>query len=176
MKDLVGKPIGNRKLASIGNNLFLVNMEEEKFIDLNKKYSRPESCPNMVSPKCNTEIWKSNLTSSYKMNKIDLQRTENLHAKAAYAVTVTSDKIMAANLSQKQSKETPLADALALLGKATADLNQFWRKKLRSRLPDKIRPLATNVPAGSQWLFGDDLNKRIAQISSMNNALSESFK
>ena len=37
VKHLVGKPIGNRKLASIANNLFLVNMEEEKLKDLNKK-------------------------------------------------------------------------------------------------------------------------------------------
>ena len=44
VKDLVGKPIGNRKLASIANNLFLVNMEEEKLKDLNKKYSRPKNC------------------------------------------------------------------------------------------------------------------------------------
>ena len=39
-----------------------------------------------------------------------------------------------------------------------------------------MRPVATNVPPGSQWLFGDDLNKRIAQISSMNNALSQTLK
>ena len=39
-----------------------------------------------------------------------------------------------------------------------------------------MRPLTTNVVAGSQWLFGDDLSKRIAQISSMNNALSQTFK
>ena len=51
VKDLVGKPIGNRKLAFIANNLFLVNMEEEKLKDLNKKYSRPENCPNMTTPK-----------------------------------------------------------------------------------------------------------------------------
>ena len=38
-----------------------------------------------------------------------------------------------------------------------------------------MRPVATNVPPGSQWLFGDDLNKRIAQISSMN-VLSQTFK
>ena len=39
-----------------------------------------------------------------------------------------------------------------------------------------MRPLATNIPAGSQWLFGGDLNEKIAQISSMNNALSQTFK
>ena len=70
MKDLVGKPIGNRKLASIANNFFLVNMEEEKLKDLNKKYSRLENCPNMVTPKRSSEVWKSNLTSTYRMNKI----------------------------------------------------------------------------------------------------------
>ena len=70
-------------------------------------------------------------------------------------MTVASDKIMSFNLLQEQSKEliTPLVDVLALLGKATADLNQFWRNNLRSRLPDKMRPLATNVPAGSQLLI-----------------------
>ena len=50
-----------------------------------------------------------------------------MHVKAAYAVKVASDKIMSSNLLQEQSKEliTPLVDALDLLGKARADLNQF---------------------------------------------------
>ena len=178
VKDTVGKPIGNRKLASIANILFLVNMEEEKLKDLNKKYSRPENCPKMVTPKCNSEIWKSKLTSTCRMNEKELQRIKNLHVKATYAVTVASDKIMSSNLLQEQSKEliTPIVDALALLGKATVDLNQFRRSNLRSRLPEKMIPLATIVPVGSQWLFGDDLSKRIAQISSMNDALSQTFK
>ena len=130
----------------------------------------------MANPKCNSEIWKSNL-NSYRMNEIELHRIEHLHVKAAYAVTVASDKIMGSNLLQEQSKEliTPIVDAVALLGKATADLNQFRRNNLRSRLPDKMRPQVTNLPAVSQWLFGDDFNKRKAQISSMNNALSQTF-
>ena len=73
VKDLVGKPIVNRELASIASNLFLNNMEEEKPKDLNKKHSRPENCPNMATSKCNSEIWKSNLTSTHIMNEIELQ-------------------------------------------------------------------------------------------------------
>ena len=103
VKDLVGKPIGNRKLASIANNLFLVNTEEEKLKDLHKKYSRPGNCPNMVTPKCNSQIWKSNLTSTCRMNETELQRIGNLHVKVAYAVAVASDKIMNSNLLQEQS-------------------------------------------------------------------------
>ena len=65
-------------------------------------------------------------------------------------MTIASDKIMSSNLLQEQSKEliTPLVDDLALLGKATVDLNQFYRNNLRLSLPDKMRPLAANVPAG----------------------------
>ena len=59
----------------------------------------------MVTPKCDTEIWKSNLTLSHRMNEIDFQRIENSHVKAAYAVTVASDKIMGSNLLQEQSKK-----------------------------------------------------------------------
>ena len=42
---------------------------------------------------------------------------------------------MSSNLLQEQSKEliTPLVDVLALLRKATADLNQFRRNNLKSR-------------------------------------------
>ena len=58
-------------------------------------------------------MWKSNPASTYKMNKIEFQRIENLHVKAAYAVIVASDKIMSSNLLQEQSKEliTPFVDA-----------------------------------------------------------------
>ena len=36
VKGLVGKPFGNEKLASLANNLFLVNIEKEKLKDLKK--------------------------------------------------------------------------------------------------------------------------------------------
>ena len=80
VKDLVGKPTANRELASVANNLFLVSMEEEKLKDLNKKYRRPENCPNMMTPKCNSEIWKSTLTSTYRVNEIDIKRIEHLQS------------------------------------------------------------------------------------------------
>ena len=59
----------------------------------------------MVTPKCNTEISKYNLTSIYKRNEIELQRIDHLHFKVPYTVTVASDKIMRSNLLQEQSKE-----------------------------------------------------------------------
>ena len=67
---------------------------------------------------------------------------------------------------------TPLIDSLAFLGLVSSELNQFRRDYLKSRLPEKIKLLAKNVPAKLEWLFGDDLNKRINTISSTNTALA----
>ena len=39
-----------------------------------------------------------------------------------------------------------------------------------------MKPLAKNVPAKSEWLFEDDLNKRIYTISSTNTALTASSR
>ena len=35
-----------------------------------------------------------------------------------------------------------------------------------------MKPLAKNVPGKSEWLFGDDLNKRINALSSTNTAFT----
>ena len=71
------------------------------------------------------------------------------------------------------SKEllTPLKDALAFLGQAASNANQFRGDISRPRLSGRMRQLAKNVPLGSEILFGDDLNKRITQINNTNNAL-----
>ena len=180
VKDAVGKPLNSSRLASIANIMFIVNMDEEKFKALHKKYNVPENCPNIIVPKCNGEIWKNNLTSPYRINEIRLQNIQNLTVKAAYAVTEACDKILnkMGKMKQELSKElvSPLIDGLAFLGKAITDMNQFRRNNLKPRLPEKLKPLADNVPSESQWLFGDDLSKRISQINNMNSALTQSFR
>ena len=62
VKETTRKPLNSSKLASRTHKMFIVNMDEEKFYALNKKYNIPENCHSMVVPKCN-EIWKCNLTS-----------------------------------------------------------------------------------------------------------------
>ena len=93
--------------------------------------------------------------------------------KAACAMTDACDKIMKLNLKSDQQREmiTPVTDALALLGVVTAENNQFKREQMKDRFPGKMQPLAKNVPPECEWLFGNDLSKRINQLNSMNTAL-----
>ena len=85
MKEL-GKPV-SKKLSKILIKLFLNDMEEEKFKTINKKYRRPESCPAIVAPKVNSEIWNENLQASHRMTDINLRKTQLLNVSAAYTVT-----------------------------------------------------------------------------------------
>ena len=57
-----------------------------------------------------------------------------------------------------------------------ADMNQFRRNNLKPRLPEKLKPLADNVPSKLQPLFGDNLSKRISQVNNMNSDLTQSFR
>ena len=70
---------------------------------------------------------------------------------------------------------TPLTDSLAFLGLVSSELNQFRKNYLKSRVREKMKPLTKNGPAKSEWLFGDDLNKRINTISSTNTAITASI-
>ena len=114
----------------------------KSFKALNKNYNLPENCPTMIVPKCNAEIWKSNLNSPCRINEIRLQ---NLSAKAAYAVAEACGKILEkmSKMKRNQSKElvSPLVDGLAFLEKALTDMNQFCRNNLKSRLPKKVENL-----------------------------------
>ena len=62
-KEKLGTPV-SEKLAKIVNFLFTSGMEEEKLKKLNKKYKRPENCPQLSAPKVNSEVW----------NKMDLSK------------------------------------------------------------------------------------------------------
>ena len=92
--------------------------------------------------------------------------------KAACAMTDAWDKIMKMNLKSDQCREmiASVIDALALLGVVTAEINQFRREQMKDWLPAKMQPLTKNVPLESEWLFGNDLSKRINQLNSTNTA------
>ena len=93
--------------------------------------------------------------------------------KAACAMTDVCDKIMKLNLKPDQCREmiTPVIDALALVGVVTAEINQFRSEQMKDRLPAKILSLKKSIPPESEWLFGNDLSKRISQLNSTNTAL-----
>ena len=128
----------------------------------------------MITPKFNEEIWRGDiLNTSRRSNDRVLPKIQMQTVKAACTMNDACDNIMKMNLKSHQYKEmiVPVIDALALLGVVTAEINQFRREQMKDRLPAKIQPLTKNVPPEPEWLFGNDMSKRINQLSSTNTAL-----
>ena len=66
VKEEVGSPLKNSKLAGIINNLFIEKLDEEKLKKLVKTYiyNKPENCPNMITLKCDEEIWRGDILNT----------------------------------------------------------------------------------------------------------------
>ena len=56
--------------------------------------------------------------------------------------------------------------SLSILTKSCTDLNQYRRDNMNNQCQFSLRNLANNVPAGSAFLYGDDL---AGLIRSLNN-------
>ena len=112
---------------------------------------------------------------------IILQRITMEINKATSATTNVSDLIIkmkdsglqgvSANAYQLQLNNLIICtfDSLSFSAKSYNDLNQYRRDNTKDQFQPSLRKLANNVPAGSAFLFGDDLAGR---IRSLNNTIS----
>ena len=106
VKEEVRSPLKNSKLAGIMNNLFIEKLDEEKLEKLVKTYYKLENCPNMITPKCDEEIWRGDiLNTSRRPNDIVLQKIQMYTVKAACAMADACDKIVKLNLKSDQCRE-----------------------------------------------------------------------
>lgn len=66
---------------------------------------------------------------------------------------------------------TPVINSLAFLEIST--INQLRRDLVQPEPPPNLKPLAKDVPSGADILFGNEINKRISQLSATNSALQK---
>ena len=107
-----------------------------------------ENSPNILTHKCNEEIWRDDIPSiCRRSNDVALQNIPMHTVQVTCAMTDARDKIINLNLKSDQYKEivTPVVDFLALLEVVTAEINQFWREKMKDRLPAKHQPLTKTL-------------------------------
>ena len=120
MADDKGEDI-NPQLAKIADGLWANKLGEDKLKKKLKKYPTPANCSNMIVPKCNQEIWTNSLTSNLRFNDLSLQKTQCHVSKAATAVMLVRNQLIAQKTREGKKLETNqlmslTTDALALLG------------------------------------------------------------
>ncbi len=168
----------NPKLAKIASGLFTKKLPAEKLTAKLKKHNPPANCTGLYIPKCNGDIWNTNLNSELRNSDQSLQKLTGQLIKASSAILAHTNNLV--SLQEQKATDIPLGDmtascidVLTILGNMHQDLTQFRRDIIKPKLPGKLQRLATNVPAESKELFGDELNKRIVSLISSNKALME---
>ncbi len=137
-------------LADIVNSLLKDKLLKEKLAEVQAKYTRLENCPNLVSPKVNKQIWQ-------QMR----QETRNTDSSLQKAV------LEVCNIAVEDQK-CKLAHAAVLLLAANRKVNMRRRDLIRPDLNKQFSSLCNPSIAISAYLFGDDLNKEVEELTKSN--------
>ena len=140
-------------------------LPKEKFDALQRDYLRPENCPDLFAPKINKQIWQQ-LKQDTKNRDSSLQKIQATLMSSLYAMLHVYNNLA----SSKQDKDnlTPLNHAAILLLSANRDFNLKCRELIRGDLNKQYAELCSPSVPVSSYLFGDDLNKEVEDVTKAN--------
>ena len=172
-----GDPISS-DFAKIINNAILKPLNREKLITKLEKFPRPENLPSL---KVNEEIWCEMLQPRVRSKDVKTQKTQGCVLKAIGAISniannllnLKSNKTLSASDLRKELAPIihDCTDSIAILSHTNAEIEQNRREDIVGCLDRRYRRLAKNVEPDSEWLFGDDLTKRILNINTNKKLL-----
>ena len=174
--DETGPPV-HPKLAVKVDDRFLTNLNNEVVTQKIKAYIRPDNCPNLVVPKCSSEVWR-NLSKFQRATDFKVSHGQKSINSGATAVVEILDQLLTSAKSP-QSLQIPQlvakgCDALALFGHASQELSYHRRDTLRPAIKREYASLVNRgVPVTSQ-LFGDDIVKTMKDAKQETSIIKES--
>ena len=168
-------------------------MDAEK---LKKKlyiFKTPLNCGFLTTKKCNTEIWSLQMNEQQRSNDLKVQKLQNSLVKGTIAVAQLTDAILKLHrdkdLTPKGYRKAlsgllgMASDSVALLAQTHQMTNDFRRRKITYAFGQNFKGLDKNVDEKSEWLFGDDISKKVTELKNhqktfqnTNNSSSYSSK
>ena len=150
-------PAIDANLAEIVKSLLTEKLTKEKLAEVQNKYLRPENCTNLVAPKINKQIWQQ-LRQETRNNDSAFQKAQSLLLSGLYAV------LQLCNSANGDQRNVLTPTAVQLLS-ANRELNLKRRDLIRPDLNKQYAPLCNPSTAVSTFLFGDDLNKEVEELT-----------
>ena len=138
-------------------SLLTEKLTKEKLAEAQNKYLRPENCTNLVAPKINKQIWQQ-LRQETRNNDSAFQKAQSLLLSGLYAVLQLCN-------SANGDQRNVLTHTAVLLLSANRELNLKRRDLIRPDLNKQYAPLCNPSTAVSTFLFGDDLNKEVEELT-----------
>ena len=177
----IGEPIGSN-LAKIINNVIRTPTNKEKLVKKLESHPRPENLDSLKVKKCNTEIWSEMLSSKTRSKDLKTQKLQGCILKTAGVISKVTETLInlknSKNLSLNNLRNSigPMVhdctDSLALLSHVNGRLEQTRRDNIAYFLDSQYHALRKNTPSESEFLFGDDLPKRIMNVTTNKKLFS----
>lgn len=169
----------NEKLAKNVNLSFRKFLSTTNQKTVKEKYKIPSNCENVKVPKVNFEIWEE-ARHFIKTKDLSLVKAQTLMSKAAVPIIEIVNEGLKEKGSQEEKSKTRItkaSDALIMLASAFTELNQIRKDNFKRGLPAQYRNRLCNTgnEPSKDWLFGDELPKKIKEINdtrSMSSKLS----
>ena len=158
-------PAIDSSLAEIVKSLLLEKLPKDKLAAVQNKYLRQENCTNLVVPKINKQIWQQ-LRQETRNNDSAFQKAQSLLLSGLYAVLQTC------NSSSGQQKNV-LTHAAVLLLSSNRELSLKRRDLIRPDLNKQYASLCNSSTPVSSFLFGDELNKEVEELTKSHKLSSK---
>ena len=179
-------PEVNSSLAGATKVFWQNSINEDKLQRTLESSRVPSNCTYLSVQQVNKEIW-SCTSGDICTKDWSLQKVQEMHG------AMSANIIQAANLLYKikaefaevskdlGSKLNPaidkLRDALILAGKSNLQLNTHRREAFKPSIPADLKRLVDKPTEDSrQWLFGDNIKERLAEIRGENSIRQEFMK
>ena len=158
-------PAIDANLADIVKSLLTEKVAKDKLTEVQNKYCRPENCTNLVAPKINKQIWQQ-LRQETRNNDSAIQKAQSLLLSGLYAVLQMCN-------SSSGDQRNVLTHTAAILLSANRELNLKRRDLIRPDLNKQYASLCNPSTAVSTFLFGDDLNKEVEELTKSHKLSSK---
>ena len=158
-------PAIDANLADIVKSLLTEKVAKDKLTEVQNKYCRPENCTNLVAPKINKQIWQQ-LRQDTRNNDSAIQKAQSLLLSGLYAVLQMCN-------SSSGDQRNVLTHTAVLLLSANRELNLKRRDLIRPDLNKQYASLCNPSTAVSTFLFGDDLNKEVEELTKSHKLSSK---
>ena len=171
VRDKVDKAV-NSDLADLVNNFFQNGLPDDQVSELLKNIDRPENCPMLKKTRVNQLIW--DLLSDYtRAEENRVQYRQGLVVNAGILLTKLVNTLN--ECKNKEGDDFPFqdminlgTDALGLLGHWNRSTNLARRDYQRPDLSDEYYHLCSSTVPYTEFLYGDDISKKVSDIDSIN--------
>lgn len=150
-------PAIDANLADIVKSLLTEKLSKDKLAEVQNKYLRPENCTDLVAPKINKQIWQQ-LRQETRNSDSAFQKAQSLVLSGLYAILQLCN-------SSSGDQRNVLTHTAVLLLSANRELNLKRRDLIRPDLNKQYASLCNPSTPVSSFLFGDDLNKEVEELT-----------